>query len=643
VLDSLQKLGKQQDFFDSLIKDPTRGRKKKEDGKEKEQYLIRVVFDLDEKKVIADPIKYQRELAKEYLWVGHTFRASRETKARLTTNNLRKYLMVESTDSGKADKTEWRFVEDNLISNVLTSVQKLRQEGRSTNKLDELGEILSELKKTFIEGGGTMVFENFEKHLERQVVLYTVCVRKSSKFIELARHEGYRDFLRLVIGMPSDVREGTCHVCGSTTQVLSDPAFPSGSLLKVWTKDKKGFIAGISDSDEARISSFAICVKCRDEILSGWGYVKKKLNLPIANAGFNAYLIPAVQGEFTKDILDKLSSEVKKAFDAVVSYDGLLDFEKALKDISEMIFKESWYSVSVIFGKPESAHFKLLSLVQDVPITDLHKLRERVNKISNNACTFFGEDRRLWYLGFSEIYRLLPLRKGGRGSELDWQPLVELFSSMLSFSPYPRSRLIKYAVLLAKVYRFQLFNLYGNIHKPKKHDLDAELCRALLKFNYFLTMLKNMGVVDNVESEVGEVVPAVECEQDERLRKIGEWFKEMDYSGLQRGLFLLGYLVGEVGRAQYRKGDTKKSVLDKIDFNGMKTEKVITLSNQILKLLRDYRILDESNERVYYCAVKLLNKHRDWLRVNPVENAFYLLSGYAFNTYIHLSRGGLHG
>jgi hypothetical protein len=71
--------------------------------------------------------------------------------------------MVESTGSGKADKTEWRFVEDNLISNVLTSVQKLRQEGRSTNKLDELGEILSELKKTFIEGGGTMVFENFEK------------------------------------------------------------------------------------------------------------------------------------------------------------------------------------------------------------------------------------------------------------------------------------------------------------------------------------------------------------------------------------------------------------------------------------------------------------------------------------------------
>jgi CRISPR-associated protein Csh1 len=155
-------------------------------------------------------------------------------------------------------------------------------------------------------------------------------------------------------------------------------------------------------------------------------------------------------------------------------------------------------------------------------------------------------------------------------------------------------------------------------------------------------MLKNMGVVDNAESEVGEGIPAVEWERDERLKKIGEWFKEMGYGGLQQGLFLLGYLVGEVGRAQYRKGDTKKSVLDKVDFNGMKTEKVVTLSNQILKSLRDYRILDKSNESVYYHAVKLLNKHRDWLRVNPVENAFYLLSGYAFNTYIHLSRGISH-
>jgi len=638
MLDSLQKLGKHLekdlDFFDSLIKYPTKGRKGKE------QYLVRVIFDLDEKRVIADPIIYQQELAKEYLWVGNTFSASREKVARLTTNDFRKYLMVESTDSGEADKTRWKFVEDNLISNTLTLIDEFRQKGLSTPKIDELGEILSELKETFIKNGGAVVFENFDEHLKTQAVLYTVCVRKSGELIELARHKGYRDFLRLVIERSGDVRKGTCHVCGSATQVLSDPAFPLGSLLKVWVKDKKGFIAGISDSDEAILSTFAICVKCRTEILRGWGYVNEKLNLPIVNAGFNAYLIPAVQGELTKDILDELSSQVKNAFDAVVSYDGLLNFEKALKDISELIFKESWYSVSVVFGKPESSHFKLLSLVQDVPITDLHKLREQINKISNDACTFFGEDKRLWYLGFSDIYRLLPLRKSERGSKLDWQPLVELFSSMLSFSPYPRSRLIKYAVLLAKVYRFQLFGIYSNIPKPKGRKLDRKLCRALLKFNYFIKLLEVMGVVGHAGSEVGEGILIIEWESDERLRKIGEWFNEMGYNGLQRGLFLLGYLVGEVGKAQYDKGDEKKSILNKIDFNGMKVEKVITLSNQILKSLRDYRLLNASNERIYYYAIKLLNKHLNELRVNPVENAFYLLSGYAFSTYIRLSGGG---
>jgi CRISPR-associated protein Csh1 len=102
----------------------------------------------------------------------------------------------------------------------------------------------------------------------------------------------------------------------------------------------------------------------------------------------------------------------------------------------------------------------------------------------------------------------------------------------------------------------------------------------------------------------------------------------------------LGYLVGEVGKAQYDKGDEKKSILNKIDFNGMKVEKVITLSNQILKSLRDYRLLNASNERIYYYAIKLLNKRLNELRVNPVENAFYLLSGYAFSTYIRLSGGG---
>jgi CRISPR-associated protein Csh1 len=631
VLDSLQKLGKQLDFFDNIIKYP-----KVREGEER--YLVRIVFDLDEKKVAIDLRKYQRELAREYLFVGNTFRAARENVARLTTDNL-KYLM-ENLDSEESDGNRWRFVKNNLISNTRIQIQMLRQKGLSTSKLEELDKILSEVEESFIKDGGNIAFE---KDLERGTELYTVCVRKSNVLIELAKHEGYRDFLRLVIGMPGDVRDGTCHVCGLIKQVLPDPAFPSGSLLKVWAKDKIGFTAALSDTDEARIKSFAICIDCRDEILSGWGYVKQRLTVPVEV--FNAYLIPATQGVLTKDSLDTLSNKVKNDFSAVVSYEGykgLLNFEEALKSFSETMLKESWYMLSVVFGKPESAHFRLLSLVQDVPATDLYRLREQVNNISNSACSFFGEAGSLWYLGFSDIYRLLPLRKGRIGSNVDWRPIVELFSSILSFSPYPRSRLVKYATLLARVYRFQLFDIYGNIRKPKERGLDSEMCRALLKFNYFLTMLKNMGVVDNAESEVGEGIPAVEWERDERLKKIGEWFKEMGYGGLQQGLFLLGYLVGEVGRAQYRKGDTKKSVLDKVDFNGMKTEKVVTLSNQILKSLRDYRILDKSNESVYYHAVKLLNKHRDWLRVNPVENAFYLLSGYAFNTYIHLSRGISH-
>jgi CRISPR-associated protein Csh1 len=622
-------LGKNLDFFESIIKYP-----KVREGEER--YLVRIVFDLDEKKVTMDLRKYQRELAKGYLYVGNTFRAARENVARLTTDNL-KYLM-ERTDSEEAGGAQWRFIKNNLVSNTRALIQMLRQKSLPTSKIDELDKILSEVEKTFIKDSRNMVFE---KDLERGAELYTVCVRKSGALIELARHEGYRDLLRLVIGMPGDVREGTCHVCGSVKQVLPDPAFPSGSLLKVWAKDKIGFAAALSDSDEARIKSFAICIDCRDEILSGWGYVKERLTVPVEV--FNAYLIPAVQGMLTKDSLDTLSNQVKNVFSAVVSYEGLLNFEKALKGFSETMLKESWYMLSVVFGKPESAHFRLLSLVQDVPATDLHRLREQINNISNSACNFFGEDKSLWYLGFTDIYRLLPLRKGRIGSKVDWRPIVELFSSILSFAPYPRGRLVKYATLLARVYRFQLFDIYGNIRKPKERGLDSELCRALLKFNYFLTMLENMGVVDNAESEVGEVIPAIEWERDERLRKIGEWFREMGYGGLQQGLFLLGYLVGEVGRAQYRKGDTKKSVLDKIDFNGMKTERVVILSNQILKSLRDYRILDKSNEWVYYHAVKLLNKHLEWLRVNPVENAFYLLSGYAFNTYIHLSRGGLHG
>ncbi len=614
MLDTLRLLGSHGDLLDALIKYPSvpeRGR---------EKYVVRVIFDLDEKEVTVDRIRYQQELARVYAFVGNTFAAAREKVARLTTDKV-EYL------AERAD--------DNLISNTRAKIKQIRQNTLSNDRIDELDKILAEIETEFIKGGRHQTVQERISAYSKDAVLYTVCVKRGGELTQLARHEGYRDLLQIMLKFPGNLTEGTCHLCGLRKQVLSDPSFPSGSLLKVWSKDKRGFMAGISDSDEARVRSFAICADCRESLLRGWGYVRRNLTVRIEN--FYAFLLPRLPSTLGPEHLDRVVGEVGKAFGAVVSYQKLLEFDEYVKDLSSPAPYGGWYGLTVIFGNPETAHFRVYGVVQDVPVTNLSRLRQEMARATDEAHALLNGDKKQWSLGFSDIYRLIPLAADRNKTVRDWKPIIELYSSMLSFSPYPRDRLLKSALLLSRIYRFQSFEGY-NIRKTNKWD--EALCLALIKFNYLLRMLKHMAVIQGDQGIAGE--DALQAGSDHVLRKIDEWFKAMGYNGVQQALFLLGYLLGEVGYKQYAKSREKKPILEKIDFNGMRAEKVMLLANQVFKSLMDYRIL-HNNEKIYYYMKERLDRHINELRASPVENTFYILSGYAFCTYLHITGGAQHG
>jgi CRISPR-associated protein Csh1 len=110
------------------------------------------------------------------------------------------------------------------------------------------------------------------------------------------------------------------------------------------------------------------------------------------------------------------------------------------------------------------------------------------------------------------------------------------------------------------------------------------------------------------------------------------WLKNMGYNEYNTALFLLGYIIAQIGNAQYKKGDEKKSILDKIDFKGMKKERILLLACELLQSLRNYKILNY-NESYYYKMMELLNKAGKEIDKDPIENLFYILSGYAYGTY----------
>lgn len=101
----------------------------------------------------------------------------------------------------------------------------------------------------------------------------------------------------------------------------------------------------------------------------------------------------------------------------------------------------------------------------------------------------------------------------------------------------------------------------------------------------------------------------------------------------KRALFLLGYLVGEIGNAQSATGHKKKPILDKINFQGMGADKLRRLANDVLEKLRQYDRL-QYNENIYSVLKSLMDNNMGKWYLSNQENVFYVLSGYAFSNYL---------
>ena len=113
---------------------------------------------------------------------------------------------------------------------------------------------------------------------------------------------------------------------------------------------------------------------------------------------------------------------------------------------------------------------------------------------------------------------------------------------------------------------------------------------------------------------------------------IKNYIDSMGYGEEESALFLLGYLVGAVGNAQYKRmGQDRKPILNKLNFGGVDRSKIIRLCDEVFgKLVQEKIRL--YNETTFAECKKLLDKNiKNW-KLNKYENLFYILSGYSFKT-----------
>jgi len=117
-------------------------------------------------------------------------------------------------------------------------------------------------------------------------------------------------------------------------------------------------------------------------------------------------------------------------------------------------------------------------------------------------------------------------------------------------------------------------------------------------------------------------------------------FPDINVSPLWSGytLFLLGYMVGNIGNSQNSSGHKTKPILNKINFQGMTVQSILRLTNEVFEKMIQYKIL-KYNESLFYHYKKMIDSYSQNWNLTNQENVFYILSGYSYATYQAISKG----
>jgi len=198
-------------------------------------------------------------------------------------------------------------------------------------------------------------------------------------------------------------------------------------------------------------------------------------------------------------------------------------------------------------------------------------------------------------MDLNKIGRCMPLKRKKTGEQLGSARYLEIIDSIFLGRELDCSSLIDQFMEVARILKFE--------RKGYNVSNEGKLEDKLLQQNFLLTFLKKMEILGGEKMEEKNTAGG-ECGGKIPEEIEGYWHDVGIYSdNRKKALFLLGYLVGEIGREQSSGRDRgKEPILEKINFQGMGREKILRLKNDVFVGLKNYRLL-QYDEGIFLHAV----------------------------------------
>jgi CRISPR-associated protein Csh1 len=516
----------------------------------------------------------------------------------------------------------------------LSEIPEKEQDDKKKKEKTEKGKDLS---KGLIKAIESKIWESIKtkKQLtKKEVSLFTLKINDKLMIDD----EEYREIIikEKIDSLFEQDKKKTCSCCNERKPFTDSPKFAKAkSALGCYITDKIGFSSELSGEFS---KNFILCKDCYKEVLVGEVFVRNNLRSYIG--GLDLYIIPKFLFpiEFSSEKMSRWAEYIQGTFNSAKYLQGLRMFEDKLEEYRDFEAAKNNFILNLLFWrKGTGAETRVLRLIKDVPPTRLDTLRKTASAIKDKGDILLGNSDQ-WVIDLQNIYYLIPLKK--TQNDIEYRKILSLYDAIFAGKPVSYSFLISQFVELAQIYKFKITKSYHITAKADNWDEEKwnkELINSILRDNLFLLYLRRL----NLLKVGGENMDYNSLQLNEQIKN---FLKELGYDEPKIALFLLGYLIGEIGNAQSRLTESRtKPILNKITFEGMNSNKLIRLTNEVFEKLNQYKVFSKKDKTrvpllVFYGGVfaeykSLIDKQiKNW-DFPDHESVFYVLSGFAYATH----------
>jgi CRISPR-associated protein Csh1 len=447
--------------------------------------------------------------------------------------------------------------------------------------------------------------EKYNLKAKKEIGLYVIKIDDEYLNEDEEYQKLLKEFLVPKISDKAKESKEECAFCGSKKNLNHKLQLD----IKYYTTNQIIFSSDVDSKKYSR--TFVLCPECETKLDLGQKYISRNLRTQLSR--MDLFVIPNFM--FNKpqslDELDEFSKKLKRSFNTVKNFDSIKEVRREIELMKD--FEEDnklFFNLDLVFFTQSNAATKIIKNVQDINPNIFETITNAIEKAVLQTKTKINLDTLLF---------LIPIKNDSQKPG-NYRYLLDLYEQIFSLRKIDKDILIKNFL---KVIGIVMNEREGLFAYSKNYSGKRDVTNKILRQISYLKFLENLNLF-----EKGDCMNTDNLVLNDGMK---EYIEEMNYNEQQTALFLLGYMMGEIGKKQATGSDEQsKPILRKLSFRGADLNKLKKLSVMVFQKLDQYKIR-RYNEKIHTQFKELFDKNLDNWKLTKYDNEFYVLSGYAFS------------